>query len=535
MALTKVTYSMILGASVNVLDYGVVGNGVANDTAAIQAAVAAVKAAGGGTLYFPKGTYKVVFPSGLSAYSSLFALPSNTGVMFDQGAEMQASAVTGSSLFASVFGVDKTALPVSNLRFEGVNITQAAAGGGQELGQAITLESGANSAALSITNVIINGCSFTGFGSAIYILQRTSTGTTTRQVSGVTVTNNFGAENVSFITPDGEGIIIDGNNAYGFKPNPAGSFDAVSIHSGANIRVTNNDFSYYGEFGVNVRNSPENLCGSSNIVIDGNIIHSILLKCVGIYLQPGESVYGVRNVVVSNNNFSHGSDTNTGIGTYVDFGSGDTATPFDRFTVSGNTFFGLNNSIIVQSPLPEFVSNVSITGNSSFQKTTNTGYALKLTTVVDCVVSGNTFTYAYTGASADPVNVNYFYNSSFTGNMVAVYSTDAQSIRFNNLNDVAMSGNMFYGPYFFNTLNNTCVIEGNRFVNAGTVEGRTLVSSWDLDQGKITVSSSAVPVTGTWKVGDIAYTITPASAGYIGSVCTVAGTPGTWNSFGLIA
>lgn len=39
MALTKATYSMIEGAPVNVLDYGAVGNGVADDTAAIQAAI----------------------------------------------------------------------------------------------------------------------------------------------------------------------------------------------------------------------------------------------------------------------------------------------------------------------------------------------------------------------------------------------------------------------------------------------------------------------------------------------------------------
>ena len=52
MALTKVTYSMIQGACANVLDYGAVGDGVANDAAAIIAAVATGK-----NVYFPKGTY----------------------------------------------------------------------------------------------------------------------------------------------------------------------------------------------------------------------------------------------------------------------------------------------------------------------------------------------------------------------------------------------------------------------------------------------------------------------------------------------
>lgn len=55
MSLTKATYSMIDGAAVNVLDFGAVGDGVANDTAAIQAAISS----GARTIWFPAGTYLV--------------------------------------------------------------------------------------------------------------------------------------------------------------------------------------------------------------------------------------------------------------------------------------------------------------------------------------------------------------------------------------------------------------------------------------------------------------------------------------------
>ena len=55
MALTKVSYSMIEGAVANVLDFGAVGDGVADDTAAIQAAIDS----GAGSVYAPTGTYKI--------------------------------------------------------------------------------------------------------------------------------------------------------------------------------------------------------------------------------------------------------------------------------------------------------------------------------------------------------------------------------------------------------------------------------------------------------------------------------------------
>jgi len=60
MSLTKVSYSMINGASVNVRDFGAVGDGVADDRAAIQAAIDFVIAQGyGGEIWFPQGKYRV--------------------------------------------------------------------------------------------------------------------------------------------------------------------------------------------------------------------------------------------------------------------------------------------------------------------------------------------------------------------------------------------------------------------------------------------------------------------------------------------
>ena len=67
MALTKVSYSMIEGAVANVLDYGAVGDGVADDAVAIQASLDAASA-----VYLPAGNYKITTALNLNVGQHVF-------------------------------------------------------------------------------------------------------------------------------------------------------------------------------------------------------------------------------------------------------------------------------------------------------------------------------------------------------------------------------------------------------------------------------------------------------------------------------
>jgi hypothetical protein len=79
MSLTKASYSMVTGAPVNVLDFGAVGDGVADDGAAIRAAIASITPSGG-QVYLPAGTYKITAAVGDASNTAIF-VPSNVRVV----------------------------------------------------------------------------------------------------------------------------------------------------------------------------------------------------------------------------------------------------------------------------------------------------------------------------------------------------------------------------------------------------------------------------------------------------------------------
>lgn len=86
MALTKVHNRLISGSYTNVIDFGAIGDGVADDTSAIQAAIGS----GSKTVFLPTGTYKI---------TSTINLPDNTQLI---GAGWQSSIL---SIEADVVGV----------------------------------------------------------------------------------------------------------------------------------------------------------------------------------------------------------------------------------------------------------------------------------------------------------------------------------------------------------------------------------------------------------------------------------------------
>lgn len=89
-------------------DYGAVGNGTADDTTAIQNAINAVSAAGGGALFFPAASYKISSALTLASYVELRGMGSGVSVI-------NQSSTTANGLY----GLDLTNVKVTGLSVNG--------------------------------------------------------------------------------------------------------------------------------------------------------------------------------------------------------------------------------------------------------------------------------------------------------------------------------------------------------------------------------------------------------------------------------
>lgn len=82
----------------------------------------------------------------------------------------------------------------------------------------------------------------------------------------------------------------------------------------------------------------------------------------------------------------------------------------------------------------------------------------------------------------------------------------------------------------------TTIALGRVFINKGNIVGAfTPVNTTTTEQHSKIAFGNAAPVDGKWTQGAIVYDAAPNAGSTIGWVCTVAGTPGTWKTFGAIS
>jgi hypothetical protein len=217
----QTTVQVKLRESVSVKDFGAVGDGVTDDTVAINAAVTYVNSVGGGVVTFPSGTY------GVSAAGNLTGIQMQSGVYLNiTGAKLKAiSANSPDYRLVHFTGVSDCG--VIGGEIEGDRATNSATG---EQGHGIYII--LNCSNITVEGVTIRDC----FGDGTYVGRVCSN----IKVTGCTYTNNR-RNNISVVSASN--IFIDGcdiSNANGTLPEAGidvepNSGDAVSN----NVVITN--------------------------------------------------------------------------------------------------------------------------------------------------------------------------------------------------------------------------------------------------------------------------------------------------------
>lgn len=146
MSLTKVSYSMVSNAPINVKDYGALGDGIANDTAAIQAAVT----------YATNNSLDIFFPSGVYHISSPITFGPDGFTVFGNSASetiIREIAGSGQIKLFDFTGLSGSTCSVRDISFYGASNNTFG-------GTGIHIESG--------SGFDINNCWFAGLLNGIY-------------------------------------------------------------------------------------------------------------------------------------------------------------------------------------------------------------------------------------------------------------------------------------------------------------------------------------------------------------------------------
>ena len=344
MALTKVTYAMIEGASVNVFDYGAVGDGVADDSAAIQAATTAA-AAINAAVVFSGGTYKV---------NSFISLPSNTYWVGQGNAKifLSPTMTTGTSfggVSRAIYGQSASNIKLENIEFYSTDV-------GVTKIISIAFD--------QITGLKIQNCVFRDFGDAIFTAQ----GVVIFDSSEITIADSV----FDNCTSDGAAL---SNDCFNFK-------------------VYDNQFTNNGDWGFVVTINCNDGVIANNLILNNFSTGTGSDRCQNIVFSGNNiqnNEHGIRvtefatdafenkNIVIAGNNII-GSDV-AGISVEKTVATGN-------LSVTGNTINGSNNQGI---RIVDAV-NVAITGNSILSCTAE-GISFNAATVGfttgTSVVSGN--------------------------------------------------------------------------------------------------------------------------------------------------
>ena len=488
MSLTKVSYSMISGDFLNILDYGAVGDGSTDNTTAIANAITALASNGGGTLYFPAGTYK---------YTTFIVNTSNVRIL---GA--------------------------------GVGITIFQPNGWND---GIRFAVGYPSPTQTINNVGIEYVTVDGTNQTVI---NPSTGLVDDTYGNGINFNNSDKTYARFnqlINVKGQNIVT----TY-FADLGSAQIATSSFFTDNTINMASSL-----EIGIGIEGNLHNAIVSRNIIT--NVKNTSGSGAIGIYiasLNTG-SGYTSGDIIVSNNHIS-GTYNSTYTTTQT---VGVSIQDLDKnIIISDNRIDGLYSGIVGGTLLGVLTNNYVI-ANNEISNYYSLGIAVETANIAsNSIISGNNLLSADMISSGAAFSIYASASTHIVGNRIIANGSPNIYIYGPNcvVNGNYVSNSTTYSLVCTSTTNTTII--GNQFdkapqftVGSDTSYGNFGYTGITWTQGYIGTSQSianpntnSAPISGTWAVGDKAWNTAPAASGYIGWVCVTAGTPGTWKQFGVI-
>jgi parallel beta-helix repeat protein len=489
---------------VSVKDFGAVGDGVADDTAAIQAAINA-----GNGVFFPTGTYLVSAQINLKANLLL------------QG--------EGGSKIVLKVGVTPYVLrgdAVNNFTMRDLEIEGNGAAGFSTV--YIT----------NSTNVTIENCKITKSGSiAILVI-----GCVFAKVENCTLSNNY-AYGLEFRDCDGCKAIANqcvSNGSTGVATSAGGR--GIILWRSRGCYIAGNRLVTNTEYGFRIYSEAADTTISYNNVVTGNVFLDNTAGDFVLYDEGPTFSFVTHNVISDNVAYRTTNTTTLGAvftlhGDYNIFANNHVFKSGSFGTDCAFNFYNANYCTITNSSARNLAQAFSTSSSENI-------------TIDSCL--GYLIANAVTGATSGIVVKNCKFIHGGAG------TTDVAIINYN-----ATGKNFYEGNYFdgFNTgfyidnkavaiFRNTTVNSGFAGIRAGASTDITAVemgsnsfdtaNPWELSALNKTVSVydravtryTSAPTNLNWDVGDRCFNSAPAVGQPKSWVCTVAGTPGTWVSEG---
>jgi len=473
---------------VSVKDFGAVGDGVADDTAAIQAAITSLSSTGG-TVSFPPGTYKV---------TSAIILCSNLCVI-GLGKPTLNSTLAGQNIFS---GNALNNVSLNSIKFNGTGSSTAPV---NSVGGFASTSTGLVTITNS-TNLTVINCEFGNFYNGLSILNSQQVSVTANYIHDWLVYGILGSLCDNYVF-DYNNIIgcnqIGAANAYGISATGNATGGNVQIGGSISFNVIKNIPSWDGIMTHD--------CDGLRIV--GNDVRNV--RC-GLDIGSNSATSAAKNVQLSNN-FIEATTTDTWAGAAAYHG--------------GILFTGYNSSVRSDTVIisNNIVSNFfNITGSPAFAGNAahiTCAYADKVNVVGNTIKSAGTLSTAgvYAIGNIDDLNItgNILQGKFGAGNirLASVVST-LTNIAANSLQQATTSD---IGIYVTGSTIAKLNI-GNNATNSLTpyATATSTITESSVNSGvlKLVTTFSVVGIANATATTLSTFTVTGASAGDIVSAVT---------------